>query len=303
MDAAVPRDGYAWWYVDVVDPERALGLTLIFFVGSVFSPSYAKARSKGPADPAPYSAVNVCLYGPRTGWAFTERPLDPTTRGPASWTLGRSQIAWEDSTLVARFDEPCTPFPGRLRGSVRLTPELQGPAPIDLDAAGRHRWWPVAPRAQAEVMLDEPELRFTGQGYHDANWGDEPLERAFRRWTWTRAWTRQGVRLSYDTVPVEGEPVDRTLRFGEPAVDEGPGQVQVLPGTLWRVSRSVRTPRGGGARLRDTFEDTPFYNRSLLDLDLGDQRVAAVHETVDLVRFQRSWVQGLLPFRIHREGH
>lgn len=277
-------------------------MTLIFFVGSVFSPAYAAARARGPADPATFSAVNVCLYGPRTGWAFTERPLDPATRGPASWTLGRSRIGWEDQTLVLQFDEPCTPFPGRLRGSVRLSPELRSEEPIALDQAGRHRWWPVAPRAQAEVVLEEPKLRFTGQGYHDCNWGDEPLERAFRRWTWTRAWTERGVRLSYDTVPVEGAPVTRTLRFGEPEVDEGPGELHELPGTLWRVSRTVRTPTGGGARLRDTFEDTPFYNRSLLELDLGDQQVAAVHETVDLERFQRPWVQFLLPFRIRQEG-
>lgn len=301
LDAAVPRDGYAWWYVDVVDPERALGLTLIFFVGSVFSPAYARARARGAGDPDAFCAVNVCLYGPRTGWAFTERPLDPATRGPADWTLGRSRIAWQDGVLLVQFDEPCTPFPGRLRGSLRLTPELLGPAPLSLDAAGRHRWWPVAPRAHAEVVLEQPALRFTGQGYHDANWGDEPLERAFRRWTWTRAWTEEGVRLSYDTVPVQGEPVNRTLRFGEPERDEGEGELHELPGTLWRVGRSVRTPAGGSARLRDTFEDTPFYNRSLLELDLGDQRVAAVHETVDLERFQRAWVQGLLPFRIRRE--
>jgi len=102
-------------------------------------------------------------------------------------------------------------------------------------------------------------------------------------------------------VPVQGEPVNRTLRFGEPERDEGEGELHELPGTLWRVGRSVRTPAGGSARLRDTFEDTPFYNRSLLELDLGDQRVAAVHETVDLERFQRAWVQGLLPFRIRRE--
>ncbi len=33
--------GYAWWYVDALSDDGRHGLTLIAFIGSVFSPYYA----------------------------------------------------------------------------------------------------------------------------------------------------------------------------------------------------------------------------------------------------------------------
>ncbi|NBO88372.1 MAG: carotenoid 1,2-hydratase, partial [Betaproteobacteria bacterium] len=34
----VPSGGYLWWYVDAMSDDGQFGLTLIAFVGSVFSP-------------------------------------------------------------------------------------------------------------------------------------------------------------------------------------------------------------------------------------------------------------------------
>ena len=38
FDRRVGHDGYVWWYVDAFSEDRAYGLTLIAFIGSVFSP-------------------------------------------------------------------------------------------------------------------------------------------------------------------------------------------------------------------------------------------------------------------------
>ena len=35
------RDGYVWWYVDALSDDGRQGLTIIAFIGSVFSPYYA----------------------------------------------------------------------------------------------------------------------------------------------------------------------------------------------------------------------------------------------------------------------
>ena len=59
----VGRDGYAWWYVDALSDDGQHGLTIIAFIGSVFSPYYAWARRRGPADPLNHCALNVALYG------------------------------------------------------------------------------------------------------------------------------------------------------------------------------------------------------------------------------------------------
>ena len=60
FDAAVRPGGYAWWYVDAFSDDGRFGLTIIAFVGSVFSPYYAW---RGRRDPLDHCAINVALYG------------------------------------------------------------------------------------------------------------------------------------------------------------------------------------------------------------------------------------------------
>jgi carotenoid 1,2-hydratase len=74
FDAAVPSGGYRWWYLDGLSDDGRHGLTIIGFVGSVFSPYYALARRKGGADPENFCALNVALYGEGGHrWSMTER--------------------------------------------------------------------------------------------------------------------------------------------------------------------------------------------------------------------------------------
>jgi carotenoid 1,2-hydratase len=72
-------------------------------------------------------------------------------------------------------------------GTVRLRPDATFDAPVALDGRGRHVWWGVAPHAQVAVEVTRPApLRFSGLGYHDCNFGAEPLEDGFTRWRWAR---------------------------------------------------------------------------------------------------------------------
>ncbi|MFX8883411.1 hypothetical protein ABTM86_19650, partial [Acinetobacter baumannii] len=74
FDRPVPDNGYAWWYVDALSDDGKRGITLIAFVGSVFSPYYALARRRGRGDPLNHCALNVAVYGNGTKhWAMTER--------------------------------------------------------------------------------------------------------------------------------------------------------------------------------------------------------------------------------------
>ena len=47
FDQIVPHNGYAWWYVDALSDDGENGITIIAFIGSVFSPYYAFARRRG----------------------------------------------------------------------------------------------------------------------------------------------------------------------------------------------------------------------------------------------------------------
>ena len=61
---AVPPRGYAWWYLDAFSSDGRYGLTVIAFIGSVFSPYYFRARRRNPATAAEdHCALNVALYG------------------------------------------------------------------------------------------------------------------------------------------------------------------------------------------------------------------------------------------------
>ncbi len=303
FDQPVPHGGYAWWYLDALSTDGRHGLTLIAFVGSVFSPYYAWRRRRGGADPANHCALNVALYGPRAArWSMTERGKAHLKRDAAHFSVGPSSLEWSGDGMRISIDEICAPIPRRIRGTIRVKPLALGTRSFRLDTAGRHHWTPFAPRAHIEVTLRDPALTWSGIAYVDANAGSEPLEDAFRYWTWSRACNPRETVVLYDVEERGAVPRSLALSFdaqGRVAALEPPPLVS-LPGTRWRVHRETRADAGHGARVVQTLEDAPFYSRSLLATHLAGTAGAAVHESLDLDRFRSRWVQCLLPFRMPR---
>ncbi len=324
FDLEVAPGGYAWWYLDAVAADGELGLTLILFVGSVFSPSYAAARRtmRGGGPPAraeQFCAVNVALYRRQGGhrWALTEHDAFERTR--ARLQIGRSGVGWARDArgphLLVEIDERETLFGGRvgapLIGRVRLYPAAVFGPRIELDRGrtpARHRWYPVAPHAEVEVEFEQPALRFRGSGYHDVNEGDEALEQGFASWNWSRAELDGGrTAILYDVVPRGAELDPRGWLFSparrELAAIDGAAlsPAVALPRTRWRVDRAIRGAPDRPPRLRATLEDTPFYSRNLVDLRLAGSDAQAVHESLSLDRFASRFVQFLLRFKTRRE--
>ena len=296
--------GYAWWYVDAISDDGREALTLIAFVGSVFSPYYAAARRRGTADPGHYCALNVAVYGPRgKHWSMTERSRRAVERTPTRFVVGPSRMEWRTGRLSFEIDEVAAPWPRRIRGRVGLNAATLFDHPVALDAAGRHRWQALAPCARVEVDLEAPHRRWQGHGYFDMNTGDAPLEQDFATWHWSRATLADGsTAVLYDVRRRAGDCSSLGLRFdprgGVDAFDP-PGAV-ALPGTGWGIRRGTRADPSGGASVRRTLEDTPFYARSVLAARLLGEDVTAVHESLSLERFRTRWVQALLPFRMPR---
>lgn len=278
-------------------------------MGSVFSPTYFRARARELSpQPSRFCAINVALYREGgTRWAFTEPPHHQVRRSRDAFALGGSQLAWEGDHLVIRIDERSAGLGLPLRGTVRLRPHHCFDHPLALDPHERHHWWAVAPRAAIEVEMDRPGLRFRGSGYHDTNFGREPLERGFSTWDWSRAELAEGTAVLYDARPredavIHGQANEHGLSFGDDGrVEPLPAAVRyALPRSRWGIERATRADAGQPPRLRRTLEDTPFYARSLLETTLAGQRVTAVHESISLRRFEHPLVQLMLPFRIRR---
>ncbi len=301
FDRPVATDGYAWWYVDALSDDGAHGITIIAFLGSVFSPWYALARRRGPTDPLNHAAVNVSLYGAPRRWSLTDRPRSSVSRDADHLTIGPSGLEWDGTALTIRIEEVTAPIPSRLRGTVRVFPSAVNRRGFVLDAAGRHRWRPIAPVARAEVVMERPALRWSGAAYFDTNDGDAPLERDFVEWDWCRAPGADGTAILYEATRRDGTTQALSLR-APPAGDvedaPSPPRADLPPTRIWRVPR--RTRADAPPRVVRTLEDTPFYSRSVLSTHLLGAERTAVHESLLLDRFAMPVVQAMLPFRVPR---
>lgn len=299
FDIEVPSGGYAWWYVDALSDDGHQGLTIIAFVGSVFSPYYAWS---GRADPLDHCTVNVVLYDRRgSRWAMTERRRPDVQRTATSFHVGPSALRWDGDALTIDVNERTYPFPSPLEGRVRVHPEAITSRRVALDPGRGHVWWPIAPRSRVEVELDEPSTRWSGHGYFDSNWGGTSLEEAFVDWNWSRVPTRDGSAVLYDVVRRDLDPLSVAVRFDRQGRDHDfePPPVRRLPaGPIWRVPRATRAE--STPVVRRTLEDTPFYTRSVLDTELLGERVEGVHESLSCDRFASNFVKFLLTFRMPR---
>jgi carotenoid 1,2-hydratase len=303
FDAPVPTDGYAWWYVDAISADGRHGLSIIAFIGSVFSPYYAFSRKRGGADPLNHCAINVAFYSEgRKHWSMTERGRHRLHQTASCLTIGPSMLAWDGNALTIRIDETTVPIPSSLRGTVRVHPKALAKRTFCLDNKGRHCWRPIAPCAHVDVLMSQPSLRWHGSGYVDSNSGVEPIEDAFQSWSWSRTDLRAGTAVLYDVVPRGGPAGSLALLFdlaGNIEYLDPPPQID-LPATRWNISRQTRAEDAQAVRIVKTLESAPFYARSLISTRMQGQQAFAVHESLSLCRFRSAWVQAMLPFRMPR---
>lgn len=296
----VAPGGYVWWYVDALSEDGRHGLTLIAFIGSVFSPYYAWS---GRRDPENHCSVNVALYGAAgRRWAMTERGRTALTRDAATLSIGPSCLHWNGDSLSLRFSEVGAPLPRRIRGSLRLHPHALPGRTFALDADHAHRWTPLAPRASVEVTLEKPNCAWRGTAYFDTNAGDAPLEDDFVAWDWSRVHRGQDTLLFYDVARRDGGETALALRLDrsgglEPVA--APPQID-LPAGVWRVPRRPRADPDAPPWRAEFLEDTPFYTRSLLRGDVQGAPAEAVHESLSLNRLRSPLVRAMLPFRMPR---
>jgi carotenoid 1,2-hydratase len=240
---------------------------------------------------------------------MTERGQRHVQRERSAFVVGPSHLRWHGDALEIMLDERSVPLPRAVRGVLRVHPQALTTFCTALDARGRHRWGPIAPCARIEVNLQEPALQWQGHAYVDSNEGDEPIERAFTRWDWLRTAAPDGsTAVIYDVQPSDtkrGGPSRLiTQRFspdGSSSDFEASPRQRLGPSAWWRIDRQVRA--AAPPRVLRTLEDTPFYARSLIEMQGSNgQLVQAVHETLDVPRLVSPMVQAMLPFRMPRRS-
>ncbi len=305
---SVNKNGYRWWYLDAISDDGQHALTLIVFIGSVFSPYYARARKRGLTPAGNHCAVNVALYGAPWRWCMTERTDASVRRSKERLSIGKSYIHLNERKISISVNEISTPFLTRVRGTVTIDlPDYDLLAvPLDTDDAGsaQHFWQPVAPQTRISVDLTSPALSWQGAAYVDSNYGDVPLESSFSHWVWSRSHEPDNATtIHYDVTDRQGNHSQKSMRYaanGTVTKLDAPKTHQLAPTRYWRIPRSARTPDNVNISELQTLEDTPFYSRSrFIETHDGHQQ-STVHESLYLDRFDTRWVRALLPFRMPR---
>ena len=299
----VGQNGYAWWYVDALSADGRHGLTIIAFIGSVFSPYYALARARGRGDPEHHVCMNVALDGSPRRWAMTERGRAALRRDAGEIAIGASSMRWIDDRLEIAIDEPTVPLPGRIRGRVTVTLRVRGTRSFALDSAGRHLWQPIAPLCDVTASFETPALSWTGTGYFDTNRGETPLEAAFRSWTWTRFETESGARIVYDVTERSGAVRPLSLAIDADGIRETPPPaMRSLLRTSWGIERLVPCDEGATATQTRMMENAPFYARTGVASTLDGQPLVGVNENLSLLRVAHPIVRLMLPFKMFRRS-
>lgn len=219
---------YEWWYFDALSDGGQWALACIWFLGNPFSPFYRLSARSKPADPYAHNALFFALYkhGCLHAYHFTRfapNAICADETRPAELQFGPNALSYADNRYTLTLaDENAN----RRTVTARLTfdaPPLQAPSPTG-DAAGddTHLWLPAAPacRVTAQITLREPQnpgnenVTFTGNGYHDHNWGTLPFARDIRDWYWARAaLSDNGALIVYHVRYHTRPPVSHLLYF------------------------------------------------------------------------------------------
>lgn len=303
FDTVVPPQGYRWWYVDALSDDGSYGLTIIGFIGSVFSPYYRRSGRNIPVD---HSCLNIALYGKGARWVMTERGAADTRQERDTLSIGPSAMRWDKDRLIIDIEERDIrlgiPWRRRVKGQIILHPEMFNERGFKLDPAGRHHWQAIAPRARIEVKMDRPDIAWKGSAYLDSNHGSEPIEDGFQSWLWSRAHVGKNVAVIYEGKRRDGSHFASALRFdssGAPQEVELP-LVAPLPRTYWAMERQTRADRGHASVIK-TWEDSPFYARTALSARMWGEPVIAIQESISLDRLINPVVQFMLPYKMPRE--
>ncbi|MEO1135801.1 MAG: carotenoid 1,2-hydratase, partial [Pseudomonadota bacterium] len=246
FDIAVTRNGYAWWYIDALSDDGVNGLTIIAFIGSVFSPYYAWSKRRNPFD---HCALNVALYSPgKNRWAMTERGRDSIEISERKFQLGASALHWDGRYLTIKINETTAPIPKPVRGEVIVDTKYFNTKSFSIDDAGRHRWRPISPAARITAHFIDPDLKWSGRGYLDTNDGDVPLEKTFRYWDWSRGGLSSGATaILYNCDLWDGEKRSIALKISDTeCIQETvlPGEMELAPTKVWRIKRRTRADAG-----------------------------------------------------------
>lgn len=314
--------GFAWWYIDLLDPQLS-GCVLIWSFGLPFLPGRETAARRGQGrTPRIDPSLNVAVYREGRTQVYL---LQRYEEGGADWEHGSERVRIGRSVLESRLvgdrrEASCeldVDLPGGrvLTGTVRI----DGPVcrvPQGLPSDPRHQWTPLCTATEGSIDLHldgAPMLQTRGRGYHDRNGSTDSLATlGIRDWLWGRSPCGDQERIWYLLWPEDGgEPVAWGLEVdadGSVTVRERLGVGQAAPraatfGMPWH--RRLTLTLNGQPWLEvehHTLVDDGFFYLRWLTRTRGPhgEEGHGVAEGIRPDRVDRGWNRWLVNMAVHK---
>ena len=285
--------------MDGLSDDGTKAVSVIAFIGSVFSPWYSWSGRKNPHD---FCSINIVTYGKGGRWTMTERRERHVNLTENSLRIGPSKLEWNGKKLVLEFSEITIPHFDKIEGCITVTPESVNDLEVLLKPDGTHIWRPFSPISRIEIKTNKKGWSWQGNAYLDGNFGTRALEQDFNYWTWSRLPFKDKCLTFYDADLVDGSNTNIALRFnknGSVEEVEAP-PLQPISKTKWLIKRVARSDREFSPYQSRALLDAPFYSRSELVTQIDKEKTTGVHETLDMKRFTNPLIKPLLCAKIPR---
>lgn len=194
-----PNGGYEWWYFDGLSKDQEYGFVIILYLNNPFSTNYIRELSNSDIKSNKHPAISISIYNQQKTifYSFLEFEEDEF-----SWDQNELSLMIENHKLSYVISENQLEFKlelnQRLASGLALHGQLSGKsaAPsnnlISKGSGEEHLWNLILPSVliQADLTVSkgakEVRIRKEFQGYHDHNYGSEPMKNSFRDWYWGR---------------------------------------------------------------------------------------------------------------------
>lgn len=187
--------GYEWWYFDGWDKEKDLGFVIIFYDGNPFSTNYIKDLSNNSSNPTNYPGISISIYkdGKPIYYSFTEVKRgdalfgETTVNGSVLKHNFSAQTVDEKLEYILMLEEEL-PSGDSINAELVFRSNKPNSSSFDYGTGDDHLWNLIQANATIRGFLEvnKDRLSINGQGYHDHNMGNEPMDMSFRDWYWGR---------------------------------------------------------------------------------------------------------------------